>query len=54
MQQIHPENWITLYFGLVFMIACAQMIVAYAISGSNNLHPGLVFIPSISWLLYWA
>ena len=41
MQQIHPENWITLYFGLVFMIACAQMIVAYAISGSNNPTSGL-------------
>jgi diguanylate cyclase (GGDEF)-like protein len=41
MQQIHPENWIIIYFGLIFVIACAQMVVVYALSNASNPAPGL-------------
>ena len=41
MQQIHPENWITIYFGLIFVIACAQMVVVYTLSNASNPAPGL-------------
>ena len=41
MQEMHPENWITLYFGLIFVIACAQMVVVYALSNASNPGPGL-------------
>lgn len=41
MQQIHPENWITIYFGLVFVIACAQMVVVYTLSSASNPAAGL-------------
>jgi len=41
MQQMHPENWITIYFGFIFVIACAQMVVVYALSNARNPAPGL-------------
>ena len=41
MQQIHPEHWIIIYFGLIFVIACAQMVVVYALSNASNPPPGL-------------
>ena len=41
MQQIHPENWIIIYFGLIFVIACAQMVVVYSLSNASNPAPGL-------------
>ena len=41
MQQIHPENWIIIYFGLIFVIACAQMVVVYSLSNVSNPAPGL-------------
>ena len=41
MQEMHPENWITLYFGLIFVLACAQMVVVYALSSASNPGPGI-------------
>jgi len=41
MEQIHPENWIVMYFGLIFLITCAQMLVVYVLSDAGNASPGL-------------
>ena len=41
MQQMHPENWIIIYFGLIFVVACVQMAIAYALSNAGNPTPGL-------------
>lgn len=41
MEQIHPENWIVMYFGLIFLITCAQMLVVYVLSDAGNPSPGL-------------
>jgi diguanylate cyclase (GGDEF)-like protein len=41
MEQIAPENWIVMYFGLIFLITCAQMLVVYVLSDAGNASPGL-------------
>ncbi|MDG2046460.1 MAG: GGDEF domain-containing protein [Halioglobus sp.] len=41
MQQIHPENWTIIYFGLIFVVACVQMAIAYTLSNASNPMPGL-------------
>lgn len=41
MQQIHPENWVVMYLGLIFLITCAMMLVVYVLSDAGNPTPGL-------------
>jgi diguanylate cyclase (GGDEF)-like protein len=41
MQQIHPDNWVVMYFVLIFLITGAQMLVVYVLSGAGNPTPGL-------------
>jgi|GEM_PF-660092 len=41
MQQIHPDNWVVMYFGLIFLITGAQMLVVYVLSDAGNPTPGL-------------
>ena len=41
MEQIHPESWVIMYFGLIFLITFAQMLVLYVLSDASNPTPGL-------------
>jgi diguanylate cyclase (GGDEF)-like protein len=41
MEQIHPEHWAFMNFGLIFLITCTQMLVVYVLSDSSNPTPGL-------------
>lgn len=41
MEQIFPENWAFIFFGLIFSITCAQMLVVYVLSDSSNPPSGL-------------
>ena len=41
MEQIHPDNWVVMYFGLILLITCAQMLVVYVLSDASNPAPGL-------------
>ena len=41
MEQIFPENWVLMHFGLIFSITCAQMLVVYVLSDSSNPPAGL-------------
>ena len=41
MEQIHPENWAFMHFGLIFLITCTQMLVVYVLSDASNPTPGL-------------
>ncbi|HEY6131317.1 MAG TPA: GGDEF domain-containing protein [Halioglobus sp.] len=41
MEEIHSENWVIMYFGLIFLITCAQMLVIYVLSDAGNPTPGL-------------
>jgi diguanylate cyclase (GGDEF)-like protein len=41
MEQIFPENWAFIFFGLIFSITCAQMLVVYVLSDSGNPPAGL-------------
>lgn len=41
MEQIHPENWAYMHFGLIFLITCTQMLVVYVLSDASNPTPGL-------------
>jgi len=41
MQEIHSENWVVMYFGLIFLITGAQILVVYVLSGAGNPTPGL-------------
>lgn len=41
MQHIQPENWIILYFGLIFAVACVQMVVVYTLTNASNPPLGL-------------
>lgn len=41
MEQILPENWAFMYFGMIFSITCAQMLVVYVLSDSSNPPAGL-------------
>lgn len=41
MQEIHPDNWVVMYFGLIFLITGALILVVYVLSGASNPTPGL-------------
>ncbi len=41
MEQILPQHWTYLYFGLIFAITCAQILVVYILSSSSNPPAGL-------------
>ena len=41
MEQIQPENWAFMHFGLIFCITCAQMLVVYVLSDSSSPPAGL-------------
>jgi len=41
MEQIFPEHWAFMHFGLIFSITCAQMLVVYVLSDSSNPPAGL-------------
>jgi diguanylate cyclase (GGDEF)-like protein len=41
MEQIQPENWVIMYFGTIFLITGAQMLVVYVLSDAGNPTPGL-------------
>jgi len=41
MEQIFPEHWAFIFFGLIFSITCAQMLVVYVLSDSGNPPAGL-------------
>lgn len=41
MEQIFPENWAFMHFGLIFSITCAQMLIVYVLSDSSNPPAGL-------------
>lgn len=41
MEQIHPETWAILHFGLIFLITLAQLTVVYVLSDASNPAPGL-------------
>ena len=41
MEQIFPEHWAFIFFGLIFSITCAQMLVVYVLSDSSNPPAGL-------------
>lgn len=41
MEQIRPESWVVMYFGLIFVITFAQMVVVYVLSDAGNPSPGL-------------
>ncbi|NND68085.1 MAG: GGDEF domain-containing protein [Halioglobus sp.] len=41
MEQLHPDSWAILHFGLIFLITLAQMTVVYVLSDASNPTPGL-------------
>ncbi|MCB1700767.1 MAG: GGDEF domain-containing protein [Halioglobus sp.] len=41
MQQIFPDNWSLILFGLIFSITCAQMLVVYVLADSSKPPAGL-------------
>ncbi len=41
MEQILPEHWAFMHFGLIFSITCAQMLVVYVLSDSSSPPAGL-------------
>jgi diguanylate cyclase (GGDEF)-like protein len=41
MEQIFPENWAFMHFGLIFSITCAQMMVVYVLAESSKPPAGL-------------
>ncbi|MEZ5503994.1 MAG: hypothetical protein R3E50_15545 [Halioglobus sp.] len=41
MEAIQPENWTIMYFGLIFLITGAQILVVYVLSGAGNPTAGL-------------
>ncbi len=41
MEQIHPESWVVMYFALIFVITCAQIVVVYVLSDASSPTPGL-------------
>ena len=55
MEQIHSDNWIIIYFGLIFLITCAQIVVVYVLSDAT--HPtaglGLYTVYFMAALLGW-
>ena len=56
MDQILPENWIYLHYGLILTIACAQILVVYVLSDST--HPpsglGMYTVFFVASLLTWT
>lgn len=55
MQQISTENWIGMYFGLILVITCAQMVVVYVLSAATNPTRGLALyaVYFMASLLAW-
>ena len=41
MEQILPENWAIMHYGLILALTCAQMLVVYCLSDSSNPPTGL-------------
>ena len=41
MEQIFPDNWAFMFFGLIFSITCAQMLVVYVLADSSKPPAGL-------------
>jgi len=41
MEQIAPQHWALIHFGLVFLITCAHLLVVYVLSDSSNPPAGL-------------
>lgn len=41
MEQIFPENWAYMHYGLILSLTCAQMLVVYFLSDSSNPPAGL-------------
>jgi diguanylate cyclase (GGDEF)-like protein len=41
MEQIHADSWIIIYFGLIFLVTAAQIVVVYALSDATNPVAGL-------------
>lgn len=41
MDQIYPDNWAFIFFGLIFSITCAQMLVVYVLADSSKPPAGL-------------
>ena len=41
MEQIHPKDWVIMYFGLILLITCAQMLLVYVLSDASNPTQGL-------------
>jgi diguanylate cyclase (GGDEF)-like protein len=41
MEQISPDNWALMHFGLIFSITCAQMLVVYVLADSSKPPAGL-------------
>lgn len=41
MEQIYPDNWAFMFFGLIFSITCAQMLIVYVLADSSKPPAGL-------------
>ena len=41
MEQIFPDNWAFIFFGLIFSITCAQMLIVYVLADSSKPPAGL-------------
>ena len=41
MEQFFPDNWAFMFFGLIFSITCAQMLVVYVLADSSKPPAGL-------------
>ena len=55
MEQILPEHWAYMNFGLIFLITCTQMLVVYVLSDSSNppLGLGLYTVYFMAALMGW-
>jgi diguanylate cyclase (GGDEF)-like protein len=41
MEQIQSQDWVIMYFGLIILITCAQMLVVYVLTDATDPTPGL-------------
>jgi len=41
MEQIQPQDWVIMYFGLIILVTCAQMLVVYVLTDASDPTPGL-------------
>ena len=41
MEQIQSQDWFIMYFGLIMLLTCAQMLVVYVLTDASNPTPGL-------------